>query len=206
MSPLDRVTVVQGDITTQEVDAIVNAAKGTLLGGGGVDGAIHNAAGPELLAACETLPGITQTGPDEEHPHTVRCPTGEARLTMGFNLPATYVIHTVGPVFYGGDNGEPELLASCYLNSLRLAALQGIRTIAFPNISTGIYGYPPVHAAVVSLSTILRFLLMDTRIQEVRLVSFDEQGARLANTLLEMPWDVKMVDGKTVVTLAGVAS
>ena len=122
-----RMTVVQGDITKQEVDAIVNAANEALRGGGGVDGAIHRAAGRELKAECKKIGG---------------CPTGEARITKGYRLPASYVIHTVGPVWRGGDRGEPEKLAACYRNSLKLAAENGVRTIAFPGISTGVYGYP----------------------------------------------------------------
>ena len=145
--------VVKADITTLRVDAIVNAANETLLGGGGVDGAIHRAAGPELLAECRKLRG---------------CPTGEARITGGYRLPARFVIHTVGPVWRGGSHREPELLASCYRNSLILAAENGIRTIAFPAISCGVYGYPIDRAAEIAV----RETSNVTGFDEILLVSF----------------------------------
>jgi O-acetyl-ADP-ribose deacetylase len=147
----------QGDITRQRVDAIVNAANSSLLGGGGVDGAIHRAAGRELLEACRQLGG---------------CPTGEARSTPGFRLPARWVIHTVGPVWSGGKRGEPELLASCYRRSLEVADELGIRSVAFPAISTGAYGFPGQLAAEIAVNTVRS---ANTEVELVRLVAFDAE-------------------------------
>ncbi|MDQ6791742.1 MAG: O-acetyl-ADP-ribose deacetylase [Candidatus Dormibacteraeota bacterium] len=152
-----RLEATQGDITRQRVDAIVNAANSSLLGGGGVDGAIHRAAGRELLEACRQLGG---------------CPTGEARATPGFRLPARWVIHTVGPVWSGGKRGEPELLASCYRRSLEVADELGIRSVAFPAISTGAYGFPGQLAAEIAVNTVRS---ANTEVELVRLVAFDAE-------------------------------
>ena len=146
---MHRLQVVTGDITRQEVDAIVNAANERMLGGGGVDGAIHAAAGPELLAACRAVAEVRPGG---------RCPPGAARITPGFRLRARYVVHTVGPVWRGGSNGEHELLASCYRESLALAVEHGARSIAFPSISTGVYGFPLALASEIAVREVARFL------------------------------------------------
>jgi len=155
----ERIDVVQSDITKLTVDAIVNAANTSLLGGGGVDGAIHRAAGRGLYEECRTLGG---------------CPTGEAKITKGYNLPAKYVIHTVGPVWLGGGHREDELLASCYRNSLALAEQHGIRTIAFPAISTGVYGFPMERAARLAVKEVKDFLERNTFVDKVMLVCFDQ--------------------------------
>ncbi len=154
---MTRLEAAQGDITQQHVNAIVNAANETLLGGGGVDGAIHRAAGPELLVECRTLGG---------------CPTGQARLTGGYRLAAHHVIHTVGPMWHGGGRDEERLLGSCYLEALTLADRHGIRSIAFPSISTGVYGYPIDLAANVAVTTTKRYLAGDTELELVRFVCF----------------------------------
>ena len=161
--------LIQGDITKLEVDAIVNAANTTLLGGGGVDGAIHRAAGKELLAECRTLAG---------------CATGDAKITKGYNLPARFVIHTVGPVWNGGKSGEPEKLASCYRRSLELAVQNRIRTIAFPNISTGVYGYPKEEASQLAIAVVKQFLAGDETIEKVVFCCFDHENYSLYHRLL----------------------
>ena len=161
MSAADRIDIVEGDITRLEVDAIVNAANESLRGGGGVDGAIHRAAGPRLLEECRGIGG---------------CPTGEARLTAGYDLPARHVIHTVGPVWHGGGHGEDGLLESCYRESLRLAAEHGDSTIAFPAISTGVYGFPVARAAAIAVRTTTAVLDEHPSIRRVLLCCFGTES------------------------------
>jgi O-acetyl-ADP-ribose deacetylase (regulator of RNase III) len=156
-----RIETIRGDITAEQVDAIVNAANGSLQGGGGVDGAIHRAAGPELAEAGRKLGG---------------CDTGDAKATPGFKLPARWVIHVVGPVWHGGDRGEPELLASCYRRALEVADELGARTVAFPAISTGVYGYPKAEAARIAIDTIRS---SPSAVELVRLVAFDAETRSL---------------------------
>jgi O-acetyl-ADP-ribose deacetylase (regulator of RNase III) len=159
-----RIELLLTDITKLEVDAIVNAANTSLLGGGGVDGAIHRAAGPELLEECRKLNG---------------CPTGEARITRGYKLPAMHVIHTVGPVWYGGSNNEEQLLASCYKNSLTLALQHGAKSIAFPNISTGVYRFPKVRAADIAIREVSSFLEKHIQIEKAIFAVFDEENYQI---------------------------
>lgn len=163
------IRLVRGDITRLDVDAIVNAANNSLLGGGGVDGAIHRVAGPGLLAECRGLGG---------------CPTGEARITGGHELKARHVIHTVGPVWRGGTGGEPGLLASCYRSSLELAAAHGLGSVAFPSISTGVYGFPKDRAARVAVKTVRAFLGLSAMPEQVVFCVFDEDNERLYESLL----------------------
>ena len=165
-----RIEIKQGDITTFAVDAIVNAANSTLLGGGGVDGCIHRVAGPGLLEECETLNG---------------CQTGEAKITKGYNLPAKWVIHTVGPVWSGGNESESELLANCYRNSLTLAKKNGIKTIAFPAISTGVYNYPKDQACCIALRETIKFLESDTTIIKIIFACFSKKDLNDYATMIE---------------------
>ena len=167
---MPNIEVILGDITRQSVDAIVNAANCSLLGGGGVDGAIHRAAGPELLAECRTLHG---------------CETGKAKITKGYRLTAKYVIHTPGPVWHGGGYGEPELLASCYRSCLELASQNGCETVDFPSISTGVYHFPLEKAAEIAIGTIASFLREHPEIRRVRMVCFDERTKAYYDRALE---------------------
>lgn len=166
----ERIERVQGDVTRQKVDAIVNAANTTLLGGGGVDGAIHRAAGPKLLDECRTLGG---------------CPTGQAKITQGYNLPAKWVIHTVGPVWRDGQHREDDLLASCYRQSLALAGQHGIKTIAFPAISTGAYGFPLERATRIAVREVRAFLASHPSIEKVVFVCFDREACECYQRVLQ---------------------
>lgn len=165
-----RIQIVEGDITALHVDAIVNAANRTLLGGGGVDGAIHRVAGPELLAECRTLNG---------------CETGQAKMTAGYNLPAKHVIHTVGPVWHGGGHDEDELLASCYRESLKLAEAHALNSIAFPAISTGVYGFPMDRAARIAVREVSAFLKAARSVREVMLVCFGREAVEAFQAALD---------------------
>jgi O-acetyl-ADP-ribose deacetylase (regulator of RNase III) len=166
---MNKIELIRGDITKLAADAIVNAANTSLLGGGGVDGAIHRAAGPQLLEECRTLNG---------------CKTGEAKITRGYNLPAKFVIHTAGPVWRGGAHQEPELLEACYINSLSLASAHALKTIAFPNISTGVYGFPKRDAANIAITSVKSWLTAHQETEKVYFVVFDEENYELYKEIL----------------------
>lgn len=169
----NRIQIIQGDITKLKVDAIVNAANSSLMGGGGVDGAIHRAGGSVILDECREI--VARQG---------RCATGEAVITSGGNLPAKYVIHTVGPIWHGGNNNEPKLLENTYRNSLKLALENGIKTIAFPNISTGVYGFPKDKAVEIAIKSVMNFLSENEQIRQVYFVCFDEENYELYSKLV----------------------
>jgi O-acetyl-ADP-ribose deacetylase (regulator of RNase III) len=186
-----RIEIILEDITKLEVDAIVNAANRSLLGGGGVDGAIHRAAGPGLSNECQSLNG---------------CETGDAKITRGYNLPAKYVIHTVGPVWYGGNQKEAELLSSCYKQSLKIAATKNIRTIAFPNISTGVYRFPKYEASKIAIESVLEFIKKDSRFDKVIFCCFDQENYAIYKQISEEYIDFSIaendIDIHTVAKLA----
>ena len=171
---INRIFIIQGDITKLEVDAIVNAANSSLMGGGGVDGAIHRAGGPVILDECREI--VARQG---------RCDTGNAVITSGGNLPAKFVIHTVGPVWRGGNNNEPKLLENAYRNSLKLAVENGIETIAFPNISTGVYGFPKDKAAEIAVQAVTKYLAENEQIKQVYFVCFDQENYELYKAALK---------------------
>ena len=174
-SSTSRIKLLQGDITKLEVDAIVNAANSSLMGGGGVDGAIHRAGGPSILSECREI--VARQG---------RCETGQSVITSGGNLPAKFVIHTVGPVWHGGNNNESDLLRNAYLNSLKIAVENGVETIAFPNISTGVYGFPKGKASKIAIETVNQFLSETEQIQHVYFVCFDQENYELYKFLLNL--------------------
>lgn len=179
MTTHKKIQILSGDITKLEVDAIVNAANSSLLGGGGVDGAIHHAGGPAILEACKQI--VARQG---------GCKTGEAVITTAGNMPSKFVIHTVGPVWRGGNNNEPALLAACYKSALELAVKNNCQTIAFPNISTGVYGYPKQTAATIALATVKHFLSTNSTIKKVIFVCFDEENKNIYENLISQLEDL----------------